>query len=217
MQLLRKQLRNARYAQISENLHHADTLHSGAAMLRRAALVTLTLASCDGYVVGPTRMGTTATAKAMRVSVAPAMNPLKNSIDGIVKGLADKFSENEKGFGLLKYSIDERTAQASHILFSLEDYPDDAEVDGMKMAAALKQKIEDGEFTFEFVAEKFSGDPTSSEKGGNLGTFKRGAMVPEFDEAVFKVDDDVPLGTLIGPVRTIYGHHLIKVVKRDEA
>lgn len=140
-------------------------------------------------------------------------------VDGIIKGLADKFSENEKGFGLLKYSTDERTAQASHVLFSFEAYPDDAEVDGMKMATALKQKIEDDdspEFTFEYVAEKFSGDATNSEKGGDLGTFKRGDMVPEFDEAVFKVDNEVPLGTILGPVRTIFGHHLIKIVKRSD-
>ena len=39
--------------------------------------------------------------------------------------MADKFGEQEKGFGLLTYSKDERTAQASHILLSFEAYPDD--------------------------------------------------------------------------------------------
>lgn len=180
-------------------------------MLCRAALVSLALALCDGYVVRPGHMRLTASASANRVSAVPTAS----FIDNIVKGLADKFTVRTS-FGLLRYSTDERTAQASHTLFSFEDYPDDAEVDGMKMATALKQKIEDGEFTFELVAENFSADPSSADKGGDLGIFQRGAMVPEFDEAVFKVDDEVPLGTLIGPVRTVFGHHLIKVVKRSD-
>ena len=83
------------------------------------------------------------------------------------------------------------------------------------MAKALKQKILDGQYTFEFVAEKFSACP-SGDKGGDLGTFGRGEMVAEFDEAVFKVDEAVPLGTLQGPIKTVFGWHLIKVVERDD-
>merc|ERR1719162_825732 len=103
------------------------------------------------------------------------------------------------GFGLLTYSKDERTAQASHILLSFEAYPDDSECDGMLMGGALKQKILDGELTFELVAEKFSAC-SSAEKGGDLGTFKRGAMVPAFDEAVFNSGDgeSAPIGTVQG-------------------
>ena len=84
----------------------------------------------------------------------------------------------------------------------------------MAMANALKAKIEGGEFTFEFVAEKFSACP-SGDKGGDLGTFKRGDMVPEFDRAVFEVNEDEPNGTLLGPIKTVFGYHLIKVVERD--
>jgi parvulin-like peptidyl-prolyl isomerase len=42
-------------------------------------------------------------------------------------------------------------------------------------------------------------------------------MVPEFDAAVFDIGETVPtpLGTVIGPVKTTFGHHLIKVVERD--
>ena len=100
-------------------------------------------------------------------------------INKSVKDIANWFGENEKGFGLLKYSTDERTAQASHILLSFEDYPDDGECDGMRMGKALKEKILEGELSFELVAEKFSAC-ASSEKGGDLGTFKRGDMVPPF-------------------------------------
>ena len=52
-------------------------------MLRRAALVTLTLASCDGYVIGSRRMGTTATAKAMRGKLAAnGVNMLSQPCEG---------------------------------------------------------------------------------------------------------------------------------------
>ena len=84
----------------------------------------------------------------------------------------------------------------------------------MTMGEALKQKILDGELSFELVAEKFSAC-ASAEKGGDLGTFKRGDMVEPFDEAVFKVDEAVPIGSLQGPIRTVFGHHLIKVVSRS--
>ena len=87
----------------------------------------------------------------------------------------------------------------------------------MLMGGALKQKILDGELSFELVAEKFSAC-SSAEKGGDLGTFKRGAMVPAFDEAVFNSGDgySAPIGTVQGPIRTTFGHHLIKVVSRSD-
>ena len=115
---------------------------------------------------------------------------------------------------LSRYSQDDRTARASHVLLSVEQYPETAEPNGLAMANALKAKIEGGEFTFEFVAEKFSACP-SGDKGGDLGTFKRGDMVPEFDRAVFEVNEDEPIGTLLGPIKTVFGYHLIKVVERD--
>ena len=146
-------------------------------------------------------------------------------LDDIVKGAADAFSSPDSitakdGLlgGALGYSRDDRTARASHILFSFEAYPENGGEDGVTgevMAEALKQKIEAEEFTFEFVAEKFSGC-TSAAQGGDLGTFKRGDMVPEFDKAVFDLSVAGPLGTIQGPVKTQFGHHLIKVVERSE-
>ena len=125
-------------------------------------------------------------------------------IDDFVKKASDAIGSNEKGFGL-GYSKDERRARASHILFSFEDYPEDAEVSGEKMAEALKAKILDPaneEFTFEFVATKFSSCSTGS-AGGDMGSFQRGDMVAEIDKAVFDVRDDVPIGRLQGPIKTV--------------
>ena len=80
----------------------------------------------------------------------------------------------------------------------------------------LKQKIQDGEYEFEYVAEKFSGC-TSASAGGDLGVVKRGQMVPAFDEAVFMVDDAVPIGSLQGPIKTQFGFHIVRVNQRDSA
>jgi len=144
--------------------------------------------------------------------------PTASFIDDIIGKVADGFSGESSIFnkdgllgGALGYSEDKRTAKVSHILFSPKDYAEDAEA----MATALKSKIENGEFSFEFVAGKFSNDPTSSDKGGDLGRINRGATVPNFDQAVFQVDEAVPVGTLQGPIETEYGFHLIKVVERD--
>ena len=140
-------------------------------------------------------------------------------LDDIVVGLSDSVSGAFGGKTMGKvmgYSKDDRSARASHILLSFDAYPEGSSPDSEAMANGLKAKIEGGDFTFEFAAEKFSACQ-SAERGGDLGEFKRGAMVPAFDEAVFKVVEDEPLGTILGPVKTQFGHHLIKVVQRRES
>ena len=84
-----------------------------------------------------------------------------------------------------------------------------------RVCDVLSRAILQGEYTFEFVAEKFSAC-SSAAQGGDLGQLKRGQTVAEFDEAVFKVDEDVPIGSL-QVIKTIYGDHIVKVVERDEA
>ena len=53
----------------------------------------------------------------------------------------------------------------------------------------------------------------SSQKGGDLGTFQRGQMVKEFDEAAFTL----PLNTVSAPVKTQFGYHLIMVTEKNPA
>ena len=50
-------------------------------------------------------------------------------------------------------------------------------------------------------------------KTHRVGTFNRGQMVPEFDAVCF--DDTVPLNEVVGPVKTQFGVHLIKVGARS--
>jgi peptidyl-prolyl cis-trans isomerase C len=53
-----------------------------------------------------------------------------------------------------------------------------------------------------------------NEKGGDLGNFKKGQMVKEFEEVVFA--KDVIAGKVYGPIKTEFGYHLIKVTTVPE-
>lgn len=83
-------------------------------------------------------------------------------------------------------------------------------VDNEETALDLYDKIEKG-MSFEYAALQFSSCP-SKEEGGNLGTFTRGKMVPEFEEAAFSLE----VGAVSKPVKTQFGYHLIKVEEKNE-
>ncbi len=89
-------------------------------------------------------------------------------------------------------------ASASHILVKTE-----------QEARDLKSQIEGGS-SFADLAREHSQCP-SGKAGGELGTFGRGDMVPEFDRVVF---GDLPVGQVSEPVKTQFGYHLIQVQNR---
>ncbi len=92
------------------------------------------------------------------------------------------------------------SASAKHILVDTEEKAD-----------SIKEEIASGSKSFEDAAREYSTCP-SGQKGGSLGTFGRGQMVKEFDQAVFEGD----LETIIGPVGTQFGYHLIWIDSRDD-
>ncbi|MEQ9409142.1 MAG: peptidylprolyl isomerase [Fuerstiella sp.] len=91
------------------------------------------------------------------------------------------------------------TAAARHILV-----PDEA------TCQKLKSEIEGGA-DFAEVAKEHSQCPSGA-RGGDLGTFGQGQMVPEFDQVVFNDE----LNTVHGPVKTQFGYHLLEVTARSE-
>lgn len=93
------------------------------------------------------------------------------------------------------------TASAKHIL-----------VDKEEAAKEIKAEIESGAISFEDAAKKYSSCP-SKEQGGDLGSFGRGMMVPEFEEAAFTAE----IGKVTEPVKTQFGYHLILVESKNEA
>jgi peptidyl-prolyl cis-trans isomerase C len=86
---------------------------------------------------------------------------------------------------------------AAHILVKREDQAKD-----------ILAKIKAGE-NFGEMAKKFSTCP-SGKRGGDLGWFTRGKMVKEFEKAAFEGQK----GAVVGPVKTEFGYHLIKVLEQ---
>lgn len=82
-------------------------------------------------------------------------------------------------------------------------------VDSEEQCLDLKKQIEGGA-DFADLAAKHSSCP-SGKQGGDLGTFGKGAMVPEFDTVVFSA----PVGEVQGPVKTQFGFHLLEVTMRS--
>ena len=72
-------------------------------------------------------------------------------------------------------------------------------------AYVILQKLKAGE-SFEELAKQRSICP-SGKKGGSLGWFGRGMMIKEFENAAFAAKK----GQLIGPVKTQFGWHLIRI------
>ena len=85
-------------------------------------------------------------------------------------------------------------------------------VDSKEKCEDIKNEIASGKISFEDAAVKESTCP-SKENGGSLGEFGRGMMVPEFEEAAFKLN----IGELSEPVQTQFGYHLIKVEAKKPA
>jgi peptidyl-prolyl cis-trans isomerase C len=90
-----------------------------------------------------------------------------------------------------------KEVHAAHILCKTE-----------KKAQEVQEKLSSGQ-AFAEMARKYSQCP-SAKSGGDLGWFGKGRMVPEFEKAAFEGEK----GKVLGPVKTQFGYHLIKVLER---
>lgn len=122
-----------------------------------------------------------------------AVNKIISNADATDQEVSEFYEANKD-----RYNQPE-TVKASHILVDNED-----------KAKEILTDLNNG-MSFEEAATNFSSCP-SKENGGDLGEFTRGQMVPEFDEAVFNMEE----GDLSEPVKTQFGYHIIKVVNRTK-
>lgn len=115
--------------------------------------------------------------------------------------------DDVRGFyeqNLQRFSIPEER-RASHILIAIDADKDEAAA--KKEADELYAKLQADPKQFASLARKHSADPGSAREGGDLGFFRQGMMVPEFDRAVFAGKK----GDLVAPVKTDFGYHIIRI------
>ena len=109
-----------------------------------------------------------------------------------------------------EYQLPEQ-ARSRHILIKFPGGAAKTDAEAKAKAEALLKQIQGGA-DFAEVAKKNSEDPGSGAQGGELGFAKHGAMVPEFDAAIF--------GQKIGDVKIVhsqYGYHIVQVEERQAA
>jgi peptidyl-prolyl cis-trans isomerase D len=105
------------------------------------------------------------------------------------------------------------SAQVRHILISAPNPGSDPKtIDAAKAKAEDVLKQLKGGAKFADLAKKFSGDPGSKDKGGELGTLVKGQTVKPFEDAVFAAKT----GDVVGPVQTEFGFHIIQVEQKTE-
>lgn len=115
-----------------------------------------------------------------------------------------------------QYKVPERV-HVRHILIKTPPPGPDGKAD-QKAVDAAKTKAEDilkqlkTGGNFEELAKKNSDDPGSAAKGGELPPFQHGAMVQEFDQAAFALQNK---GQLSGLVKSQFGFHIIQLIDKE--
>ncbi len=106
--------------------------------------------------------------------------------------------------------IQPEQVRARHILIKVPANADKKKwEEARKKALEIRAKILKGE-SFSKLAKKYSDDPGSKARGGDLGYFRKGQMVPEFEKAAFSLKK----GQISKPVKTTFGYHIIKLEDR---
>jgi len=82
-------------------------------------------------------------------------------------------------------------------------------VPNLALANQVEADLKGGQ-NFADLAKKYSTDPGSKDKGGDLGSFRRGQMVPSFDKYAFSA----PIGQISPPIKSPFGYHIIQVESR---
>lgn len=127
--------------------------------------------------------------------------------------LKDYYNEH-----IASYTAPERV-NARHILISFSKNPEDKtetatiEAKAKEKAEAIMTKLKNGE-DFATLAKAESDDKGSATRGGELGWFIRGQMVPEFEKATFGLKQPKDLA---GPIRTQFGYHIIELIDKKPA
>jgi peptidyl-prolyl cis-trans isomerase SurA len=107
---------------------------------------------------------------------------------------------------------EEELYHARHIFFKLDRKADATELKRvMDSAAAVLKEVNAGK-DFAELARKHSSDPAAERNGGDLGTFKKGEMLPEIESSVIAMKP----GEISELVKTPSGFHIIKLEEKTK-
>ena len=130
----------------------------------------------------------------------------------------NKPSEEELKKSYEEHKADFEQVHARHILIRFQGsqlpikpgQKDLTEAEALAKAQGLRKRLQGGE-DFAKIATDESDDTGSAAKGGDLGTFRHGQMVPTFEQAAFALKP----GEVSEPVKTQFGYHVIKVESKE--
>jgi peptidyl-prolyl cis-trans isomerase D len=111
-----------------------------------------------------------------------------------------------------QYQVPNRVHVDHILLMTVGKTPAEVEEIHQKAEDVLKQANKKGA-NFEELAKKYSEDPGTKDKGGDLGWITQGQTVPEFEKVAFSL----PKGNISDLVKTQYGFHIIKVLDKETA
>lgn len=145
-------------------------------------------------------------AQSMKAKIDFLLVPLSSFRDKTVEisdtDIAGYYDDNRK-----EYKVDEKR-KLNYVFFSTTPTKEDtAQV--FNTARGLIQQVNEGK-DFAELAQLYSIDNSNKDKGGDLGYFDRTRMVKPFSDAAF----DAEVGSVVGPVQTRFGVHIIKVTDR---
>jgi len=107
-----------------------------------------------------------------------------------------------------QYQVPE-SRRASHILISVPQNATEAQREAArKKAEEILAEVRKAPQRFAELAKKYSQDPGSAQKGGDLGLFSRGMMVKPFEDAAFGL---AKVGDISGVVKSDFGYHIIEL------
>ena len=116
--------------------------------------------------------------------------------------IKDYYEKNKEDFKV------EEMRKVNYVLFSTNPSSEDSSRT-YDLANDILKQARSGE-DFAKLADQYSEDPSVQKNHGDLGYFEKSAMVPEFAEAAFSAKP----GEIVGPVKTRFGLHIIKVEDR---
>lgn len=157
------------------------------------------------------------TAKEKGVKVLDGLNPvnrLLNSVQNYFSFLIDTYQPSEEKmrewFKLNKSRYDIQNTVSGQIFGKKYVASKEDNEKALKKANEIKATLTVENFSEK--ADKFTQDPGTKGKGGSLGMVDMTKLVPEYAKAVL----EGKVGTIVGPVKSQFGYHIIYIVAKDE-